>query len=159
MEKEVYAFKDFIENASVEHIGFFTEINDLLTCSGYEPKVDIKKSGFSVSYISKKAKRTIMNYVSRKKGTYIRMYGDNTDKYMSIFNDIPDSIVKEISKANDCKRMIDPNACNSRCKKGITIDLNGEILGKCRNSALMLLIEPEKYNTIITILEHEVSAG
>lgn len=159
MSKAECTFKDFVDSADPYYRDFFADVDKTLTNKGYLPKIELKKTGYAVSYYNKKLKRTIVNFVTRRKGILMRIYADNTDQYMHVFSYLPDSMVKEIKKAQDCKRMIDPTACNSKCKMGISIVLNDELHKKCRYSALMFLVQPEKYDHLINILKNEVDVS
>lgn len=159
MSKAECTFKDFVDSADPNHRDFFADVDIILTDKGYLPKIELKKTGYAVSYFNKKLKRTIANFVTRRKGILMRVYADNTDQYMNIFSDLPDSMAKEIKKAQDCKRMIDPTACNSKCKMGISIVLNDELHKKCRYSALMFLVQPDKYDFLKSILNNELNVS
>lgn len=159
MSKEECNFKDFMQSVDPIHRDFFTEVDKLLTDKGYLPKIELKKTGYAVSYFNKNIKRTIANFVTRKKGILMRIYADNTDQYMDIFSGLPESMVKEINKAQDCKRMIDPTACNPKCKMGVTIMLENELRKKCRYSALLFLVQQEKYQHIKSILNSELNVS
>lgn len=108
-------------------------------------------------YVNIKTKKTLLNYGSRKKGIFVRIYGDNASKYVHAFDSLPNSMKNEIIMGQDCKRMINENACNPRCLKGINIVMNGEVYGKCRYSALMFYVETEKYQHIKEIITYEIS--
>lgn len=156
MGKEKYTFDDYIRNVGGSNVDFYNEINKMLTENGFIQKVELKKTGYALSYVQKSTKKTLLNFVNRKKGTLIRIYGDHTDKYMENFTALPISMIKEIKKGQDCKRMIDPDACNSKCKMGVNLLINGELYGKCRYSALFFLIESEKYEAIKRLVESEM---
>ncbi|MCG8484562.1 MAG: hypothetical protein MJA31_14720 [Clostridia bacterium] len=156
MGKEKYTFDDFMINVGGSNFNFYNEINKMLTENGFIQKVELKKTGYSLSYVQKSTKKTLLNFVNRKKGTFIRIYGNHTDKYMEKFTTLPISMIKEINKAQDCKRMIDADACNSKCKMGVNLLIDGEIYGKCRYSALFFLIETEKYEAIKGLVESEM---
>ena len=157
MGKEKFTFNDFIVNIDVIHVDFYNEINELLTKNGYMEKVELKKFGYGLSYYNKSTKKSILNFVTRKKGTYIRIYGNHTDNYLESFTKLPISMIQELEKGHECKRMTDPNACNSRCSMGVNILIDGELYGKCRFAALIFLITPEKYDAIKEILVTEMN--
>lgn len=148
MGKEKYTYDNFIENSGGAHVDFYNELNTILTQNGFDIRVECKKTGYALSYIDKSTKKTLINFVNRKKGTHIRVYGSHTDRYMELFERFPAHMVKELKKGPDCKRLIDPNACNSKCPMGVNILIDEELFGKCRYSALFFLIEPEKYDML-----------
>jgi len=156
MGKEKYSFEDFIVNVGDLHTDFYNVINRLLTENEFIPKVELKRAGYALSYIQKANKKTILNFVSRKKGMFIRLYSNYADRYMDRIITLPDSMIKELKKGQECKRMINPDACNSKCKMGVNLIIDGETYGKCRYSALFFLIEAEKYEAIKGMIESEV---
>jgi len=156
MGKDKYTFDDYVMNAGGLHVDFYNDINDMLSENEFAAKVELKKSGFALSYVQKSTKKTILNFVNRKKGTYIRLYGDHADQYFDYFTDLSEKMISEIKKGMDCKRMIDPSACNSKCKKGINMLIDGNVYGKCRYSALFFFLESEKYESIKEMLALEM---
>ncbi len=158
MAKEKYSFDDFITNSGSTHIQFYREINEILIENGYVTKVELKKTGYALSYIQKTTKKTLLNYVNRKKGTLIRIYGNHVDQYSQKIAELPECMVNELKKGHNCKRMINANACNSKCQMGINIAIEGEIYGKCRFAALFFLIESEKYEVLKELITFEMEA-
>ncbi len=156
MAKEQHDFNEFIENIGDDHIEFYKQMNDFLEGKGYTTKVELKKTGYSVSYISNETKRTLLNYGTRKKGVFVRIYGDHASDYLEIFNEIPESMRRTIKNAPICKRFIDDSTCNPRCKKGINVVVDGENYGLCRFSALMFFIDEEIYNSVEAIVNKEI---
>ncbi len=157
MTKEKSTYNDFILNTDVLHVDFYNELNELLTQNGYIEKVELKKFGYGLSYSHKSTKKSLINFVPRKKGTYIRIYGNHTDNYREKLTTLPDSMIKELGKGHECKRMSDPDACNSRCSMGVNILIERELHAKCRFAALFFLIATEKYEAIKDILTSEIN--
>lgn len=155
MVKEEYMFNDFINNVGGSHVDFYNEIDEILDEEKFIKKVELKKTGYALTYIHKASKKSLLNFVSRKKGIFIRIYGNHSDKYLEKFVDLPDSMIKELKKGQDCKRMIDPNTCNSKCIMGVNLLIEGKIYGKCRYSALFFLVESEKYEAIKELVKSE----
>ena len=48
-----------------------------------------------------------------------------------------------IKKAGPCKRLLNPDDCNSRCLMGFDFILDGERQQKCRNSGFMFFLDDE----------------
>lgn len=122
-------------------------------------KIDIKpaKSGFVVSYSLNK--KTISNYVFRKKGLMVRIYASHIIQYLEILDTLPDSMVHTIQEAPVCKRLVDPAACNQRCPMGYDFILRGERLQKCRNNAFLFLLSEESRPYIKALLLNEANAA
>lgn len=156
MEKIKHTFEEFIANVGSKDQEFYKHINEIIIEGGYHSKVELKKSGYSVSYVDNKNKKTLLNFVTRKKGILVRIYGDHSEEYMQVFDVLPNSMKVEVKKGQDCKRMVDEKSCNSKCKMGINIGLDGEIHSKCRYSAMLFQVEKEKYDCIEAIVNHEI---
>jgi len=99
MAKEIYFFEDFLQNVADEYKRFVSQVQELLTTDGYIIKVEKKAIGFFVSYADSRTKKSMLNFLFRKNGLYIRMYATNCDKYADVLNQSPDEIVKQITKA------------------------------------------------------------
>lgn len=63
---EKYTFQDFLTSVDEENQEYVSELHDTLTKLGCKIDVKAAKSGYVVSYIQNK--KTIANYVFRKKG-------------------------------------------------------------------------------------------
>lgn len=154
---EKYTFQDFLASVDQENQAFVSEVHNELT--GLGCKIDIKdaKSGYVVSY--RLNKKTIANYVFRKKGLIARIYADHIVRYMEALDDLPDEMARSIRKAPVCRRLADPSACNPKCSMGYDFVLRGERLQKCRNGAFMLLINEESRPYVRSLLLHEAKAA
>lgn len=147
-------FIDFITHAGGEHKAFYQAINDILK-DDYKVKVEEKKTGYALTYSGDKS---FLNIVHRKKGPYLRLYGNHAHKYLDVFDTLPESMLKEIKKGGDCKRLIDDAACNQKCVKGVDLLIDGKHYGKCRYSALFFMITPEKYEALMDLIRLESNA-
>jgi len=157
MPKEKIPFTAFIDAVGPEHREFVDWMHRYLT--EHDCEVDIKeaKSGFVVSYVHTPKKRTIANYVFRKKGPMLRLYADHIPAYMEVLDNWPASMQKAVQKAGSCKRMLNPEACNSRCLMGYDFILNGERQQKCRYNCFMFLLGDETNPYLKEVVEHEMN--
>jgi len=158
MGKVKYTFEDFIKERGKDHEDFYRDLHACLTGEGYMAKVDQKKTGYFLSYIDKASKKTLLNVVSRKKGSFLRLYGDHSDQYMDHMRGLRASMVDDLKKGLACKRMVDSSVCNPRCKMGIPIMIDDQIYNKCRNSAMFFFIEADKYEDLKDLISCEVQA-
>ncbi|MBS7008679.1 hypothetical protein [Anaerostipes sp.] len=149
-------FKDFLAAAAEENQEFVKELHDKLMELGC--KIDIKsaRSGYVVSYSLDK--KTVLNYVFRKKGMLARIYGVHVNQYTEVFDTFPDEMIQAVLAAPPCKRMIDPDACNPKCSMGYDFWLKSEHCQKCRSSAFMFLVCPENQSHIQSLILREVKA-
>lgn len=155
MDKKI-TFEDFIAVVSEENQDFVRELHNRLLGLGCRIEIKSAKSGYMVSYLYNK--KTIANYVFRKKGMLVRIYGVHVNDYENILETLPDEMVHAIQTAPVCKRLIDPNDCNPRCSKGYDFWLKGEHYQKCRNGAFMFLVCPQNHPFIQSLILKEAEA-
>lgn len=156
MAKQKLGFEDFIATVDSECRDFVNELHDTLTKCGCGIEVKEAKSGYLVSYTLNK--KTVANYVFRKKGLIIRIYANHLSSYMEFLETLPDTMVKSINDAPVCKRLVNPDACNPKCAKGYDFLLRGEHLQKCRNNAFMFTVGEDNNAFIKTFLKNELAA-
>lgn len=154
MDKKI-GFDDFIASVPVENQEFVKELHDKLIDLGCKIEIKTAKSGYMVPYIYNK--KTVANYVFRKKGMLVRIYGVHVNEYEKILETLPDEMISAIQKAPICKRLADPNDCNPRCSMGYDFWLKGEHYQKCRNSAFLFLVCPQNNPSIQSLLLNEVN--
>ena len=143
MSKTTIPFETFVEAAGLEHTDFINSLHENLVNANCKAEIKEAASGYVVSYIHIPSKRTVINYVFRKKGIMIRIYADNVSHYMEILETWPNSMKDFIKKAGPCKRLLNPDDCNSRCLMGFDFILDGERQQKCRNSGFMFFLDDE----------------
>lgn len=154
---ENYTFQDFLASVDGETQGFVSELRDELTALGCKIDVKLAKSGYVVSYSLNK--KTIANYVFRKKGLMARIYANHIAQYMDVLETLPEAMVEAIRKAPVCKRLVDPAACNPRCSMGYDFILKGERLQRCRNNAFLFLLSDETRPYAKALLLNEAKAS
>lgn len=155
MDKKI-EFQDFIVSVPIENQDFVKELHNKLMELGCKIEIKTAKSGYMVSYLYHK--KTVANYVFRKKGMLVRIYGVHVNEYEKFLETLPGEMISAIQKAPICKRLADPTACNPRCSKGYDFWLKGEHYQKCRNSAFMFLVCPQNNPFIQSFLLSEVKA-
>lgn len=154
MDKKT-GFDDLMVTVPEENQEFVKEMHNKLMELGCKIEIKTAKSGYMVSYIYNK--KTVANYVFRKKGMLVRIYGVHVNEYEKILETLPDEMVSAIQKAPICKRLADPNDCNPRCSMGYDFWLKGEHYQKCRNSAFLFLVCPQNNPSIQSLLLQEVN--
>ena len=150
-------FQDFLASVDEENQKFVSELHTELTELGCKIGVKSAKSGYVVSYSLNR--KTIANYVFRKKGLFARIYAGHIAQYMGLLDTLPDSMVRSIQEAPVCKRLVDPTACNQKCSMGYDFILKGERLQKCRNNAFMFLLNEESRPFVKSLLLNEARAS
>lgn len=155
MDKNQELYQEFINAVEPEHREFINEIHDNLLQNGCKAVIKPTKNAYLVSYTNKD-KKTIANYVFRKSGVLIRIYAMHVNEYEYFLEELPEKMMESIDKASVCKRMINPDDCNSRCPMGYDFMIQDKHYQKCRNSAFMFLINDESKSYIKTFLDHEL---
>jgi len=142
MEKVVYQFEDFLLNVAPEYQEFAAGIHAVLTEAGCKIKIESKASGFFVSYANPKTKRSMLNFLFRKKGLLVRMYPGDIARCAALLDRLPESMVKELDKAQKCKRLTQTADCSSRCVMGYDFLARGNRYQICRY-CLQFAVTPE----------------
>jgi hypothetical protein len=156
MSKEMIPFSAFVEAAGPQHIEFVNWLHNHMIENNCTFEIKEAKSGYVVSYIHKSTKRTVANYVFRRKGPMIRIYADNIVGYMEILDKWPGEMKAAIEKAGVCKRLLDPNACNPRCQMGFDFIMDGKRQQKCRNNSFMFFLDEETKPYLKDMMEREM---
>ncbi len=120
------SFVLFLETVDARFQDFVNEINQCLIENGCKCDIKTAKSGFVVSYVLDSTKRTLATFVCRKSGMKLRIYPEHIAEYQSFLNSLPIKMKKDIQKSSVCKRLINPDDCNSKCSMGYTFELDGE---------------------------------
>ena len=148
-------FDDFIGTVEPDSKPFVQELHALFMEHGCKLEVKEAKSGYMVSY--KLDNKAVMNYVFRKKGMLVRIYANHIGEYMEVLEDLPDSMVKAVHAAPDCKRLTGSDECSPLCAMGCDFLLRGQRLQKCRYNAFFFLVCAENNPSIRAILTGELA--
>lgn len=155
--KGTNTFQDFLASIDGENQRFADELHKELTEQGCKAEVKSASSGYVVSY--RLREKTILNYVFRKKGLLARIYANHVSQYTDILDTLPAEMTQAIRKAPDCKRLLDPAACNQKCSMGYDFFLKGERQQKCRNNAFLFLLTGESRPFVKALVQNEVKAA
>ena len=154
MAKQEFHIEDYLNDISPDYADFIMSLHSYLTENGCVLTLKQAANGHVASY--SKNKKVIANFVSRKKGPVVRIYGDNVSKYIGFMETLPDGMIKAVAKAPACKRLLDPAACNSRCSMGYDFTVKGAHHQKCKYNCFMFEINAENYTYIKDFLENEL---
>ena len=156
MEKKELGLEGYLSDCSPDFEIYVRQVHDKLMQGGMEVKVQQAKSGHVVSFTDPKSKKVIANFISRKKGPVIRIYGDNVGKYEGTLEELPEGMIKDIEKTSVCRRMVDPVKCNAKCPMGYAFTIHGNLYQKCRYNCFMFVMNAENVPSIINLLDHEI---
>ena len=98
----------------------------------------------------------IRTFVQRKSGIKLRVFADHIAEFQELLNAFPRRMKTEIRKASVCKRLLDPNDCNPRCRMGYTFVMEREQYQKCRYMAFLLTLNEESHPYILQLLHKEL---
>lgn len=149
-------FEEFKQTVLIHEQAFIEDLHQELMQHGCTIGIKAAKSGYMVAY--QYGKKTIVNYVFRKKGLVVRVYAMHIKEYETLLNTLPMQMMQAIQKAQVCKRLIDPQTCNQKCSMGYDFYMLNEHYQKCRNGAFMFLVCAENNPYIRSMLVHEVLA-
>lgn len=155
MEEQMHLF---LQSVGEENRPFVEELHKALTEEQCKCEIKEAKSGYVVSYVLRDTKKTLMTFVFRKTGIKLRIYADHVAQYQDNLNEFPEKIKKEIRKASICKRLVDPNSCNSKCPMGYRFLLEGEVFEKCRHMAFLITLNEENNPFLKKLLEWELKS-
>jgi len=158
MPKQTIPFDNFLAAAGAEHEVFIKQLHEYLQKNDCVVAIKEAANGYVVSYAHKPTKRTVANYVFRKKGPILRVYADHICSYMDILAHWPESMKDTLRKGGTCKRLLDPTACNARCLKGFDFILDGERRQPCRYNGFMFFLDDETKPRLSELMEHEIQA-
>jgi len=154
---EKLQFSDFLNNVDLFYKSFVIELDKFLNENDAKIKIEMAKNGYVVSYNHAKDKKVIFNYVFRKSGIIMRIYADNLNEYIDVIASLPEKTLKKILAAGDCKRLLDPTKCNSRCQMGYEFVIADEAYKKCRFNCFMIPLTDENMPYLKQIIEEEVT--
>ena len=158
MPKETIPFSAFVEAAGTAHTDFINSLHEFMTENNCKTEIKEAANGHVVSYVHKPSKRTVANYVFRKKGLMMRIYADNVPSYEEALANWPESMKAAVKKAGPCKRFLNPTECNSRCPLGFDFILDGERQQKCRYGGFMFFLDDETKPFLKEMTEREMRA-
>ncbi len=158
LSPKTITFEAFLEAAGPQHVAFIRALHNDMLSWGCTVGVKSAALGYVVSYVHKASKRTVMNYVFRKKGLMMRIYADNVLSYMEVLNGWPINMKFAVRKAGVCKRLADPEACSSHCLKGFYFCLDDQWLQRCRYGGFMFLLDEETKPHLRDMMAREMEA-
>ena len=156
MAKDEPGFDKFLASVEPSYQSFIDSLHKYLIDSGCKAKVELKSSGYFVSYSHIKSKRSAVNLLFRKKGLITRVYGENVNKYLEFMDTLPKEMLTAIEKAPACKRMIDPDDCSQKCSMGYSFMINGQRFQKCKYNCFMFYVNEDNNPFIKSFIENEV---
>jgi hypothetical protein len=154
MAKEKINFEQFMESVNADNKPFIQDLHNHLLDKGCKVAFEEKKNGFLASYKLGKPQRAFLNFVFRKHGMLVRVYGENASKYADFLNTMPEEMTQSIKNAGDCKRLVN-NTCSPKCT-GYDFMIGNEHFQKCKYNCFEFLVADENKPFINSFVEHEL---
>jgi len=134
MARAKYQFDDFLTTVPDNCKAFVTCVHEMLLEEQYRPKISVTKStGFQLAYHQPQIKTTagiILIFFKREEELMIRIYGKNHAQYPGELDALPQSLVRQIDKAADCVKFVNPDKCWKGCI-GCEFHIKGKLYQKC----------------------------
>ena len=156
MATEKLSFEQFLEAVDVNYQEFVQNLHNYLTENNCKVTIEEKKSGFLASYKYGKPPRAMANFLFRKAGMLVRIYGENIGEYNAFLNTLPPEMVKSIDGSGECKRLTQ-NMCSPKCS-GYDFTIGSERFQKCRYNCFEFLVTDESIPFIKSFVENEISS-
>jgi len=119
MAKAKYQFKDFLIIIPEDCKDFVNRVHEMLLNEKFKPKLSITKStGFQLAYHQPQIKTVagiILIFFKRDEKLIIRFNGKNHKQYQDRLNDLPQHLVNQIDKADNCIKFTNPDKCWKGC--------------------------------------------
>ncbi|MCL2874395.1 MAG: hypothetical protein FWE29_05635 [Defluviitaleaceae bacterium] len=154
MAQEKLSFEQFITAVNTDHQKFIQDLHNYMLDKDCKATFEEKKSGYLASYKFGKPKRSVVNFLLRKAGMLVRIYGENTAGYLDFLDTLPEEMVQAISESGACKRLV-YNTCSPKCK-GYDFMVKGDHFQKCRYNCFEFLVKGENNPYIKSFIDFEL---
>jgi len=148
-------FDQFLEAVDTNYQPFVQNLHNYLQENACKVTFEEKKNGFLASYKYGKPPRAVANFLFRKNGMLVRIYGENIGGYADFLNNLPAEMVQSIENGGDCKRLVH-NTCSPKCA-GYDFTIRNQHFQKCRYSCFELLVTNENNPYIQSFIENEIN--
>ena len=155
-----YQLEDFLALVDCDYRNFVLEIHEMLLQDGYKLKIQLTKLyGLHISYSQPKIKvvKGIIVYFLVNNGKLkIRINADNLAEYPDVLNRLPENILQQMDKADNCLKIIDQNKCWQGCI-GYDFHIGGRHYQKCLNNCFLLDVDAESFPFLLELIKREKS--
>ena len=155
MLQEKPGFEQFLEAVDTANRAFVQDLHNYLLENGCKITVEEKKSGWFASYKHITSRKSIVNILFRKKGMFVRIYGELAGNYHDFLSSLPADMLEAIGGAGTCKRLV-LNECSPKCS-GYDFTIGGKRFQKCKYGCFEFLVTQESGPYIKSFAEQELS--
>ena len=158
MSKSKYRLEDFLTLVDTDCKGIVLAIHEMMGREGYKLKINLTKLyGLHVSYSQPKIKtvKGIIVYLLIKNGKLmIRINADNHANYPDVLNRLPQIVLNQMDKADDCVKMIDPRKCWKGCM-GYDFRIGERHYQKCLITCFFFGLDSDTFPFLIDLIKSE----
>ena len=155
MAQEKISFEQLLAAVEAVHRPFIQDLHNYLLINGCKVTIEEKKSGLLASYKYSKTKKSVANFLFRKKGMLVRIYGEHISGYPDFLQTLPTDMVQSIADAGICKRLVH-NTCSPKCS-GYDFTIGDAHFQKCRYNCFEFLVTDQSNPYIKSFIAHELS--
>ena len=141
-------FNNFLRAVDPKHQEFVKSTHDTLIAFGCNIKIENKASGYFVRYSHPKTKKSLLNFLFRKKGLLARIYPQTVNT--EIVGNLPNTMIAEIDKQTSC------DMCNEKCPGGYVFSIREQSFNKCRYNAFLFAITDESKPILTDWIKDEI---
>lgn len=156
MAKEKISFEQFLTAVEPDYQEFIVALHNYLLDHDCKAKIEQKSSGYFVSYAHGTSKKSVVNFLFRKRGMIARIYATNVHKYPKFIETLPNEMMASIAKAPVCKRLAGTADCSSACSMGYDFIAKGEHFQKCKYNCFMFDVSNDNNPYIRAFVENEI---
>ena len=158
MAKAKYQLEDFLALVDGDHKEYVLKVHEMMLQEGYKLKVQLTKSyGLHVSYSQPKIKNVkgiIVYFLIQNGKLMIRINADNHSQYPNVLNCLPENILSQMDKADDCKKFIDPQKCWQGCG-GYDFHIGARHYQKCLINCFLLDVDSKSFPYLLELIKSE----
>ena len=159
MPKTKYQLDDFLALVDVNYKDYITEVHEMMMQEGYKLKIQSTKTyGLHISYSQPKIKSVkgiIIYFLIQGEKLMIRINADHHAKYPEVLNRLPNKILDQMDKADDCKKFIDPEKCWQGCG-GYDVHVGEKHYKKCILNCFLLDVDADNFPFLVELIKSEV---
>jgi len=158
MPKAKYQLDDFLALVDNYYKDYVVQVHELMMQEGYKLKIQTTKQyGLHVAYRQPKVKSVtgiIAHLLIQNDKLMVRINASNHAKYPDVLNSLPENILSQMDKADDCKKFIDPQKCWTGCG-GYDIRIGNRHYQKCLINCFLLAVDNDCFPFLLKIIESE----
>ena len=149
---------NFLSSTNNTHMDFVIEIHEKLKQMGCKVKFSTTKAyPHQLAYTMPNSRKGILNFYLRKKGLKVRVTIVDASKHSDILNSLPEVMVKQINKKNECRIITDGNKCLESCT-GFDFYIGETHYSRCHFDCFQFDVDDESIPFFFKLLDGEIEA-